>query len=409
VNDLLVTCPGLLDARLVSRGKRVAYAILTGFVLVLLSAAVATGVAWLMGWVTLTHWSKTDLLLRGWSLIRVIIIGIVAVGALILVGLFGSLWTAISGRTPIARMLGMRTVRVDTGGHPGGAGFGRALVMGMLGFITVGLVPFILAIASRDADGRHWQDRFAGLGVIDVRHGRDVTLKPPTPTEVRERLTAPRTAKEKIVSVQADAAVLSGSPTGGPQAVAEPRIPGLRSPSEMINASVNAPMWGPEGEQVPDFQPAASVDPDPDIRVRPTTALMDTVVALRADNGGRSSDTPAAPAHHWLLRFDTGQTFLLNGTALVGRAPSASPQYPNAALVRVEDASRTVSSNHLAVGGTDLGVWIVDLGSTNGSAVISKIGQERAVSSGTRVSVESGGRVRLGDRVMRVEEARSWG
>ncbi|MCL2482089.1 MAG: hypothetical protein FWF43_01465 [Propionibacteriaceae bacterium] len=407
MNELLVTCPGLLDARLLSRGKRVAYALLTGFVLALISGAVAAGVAWLMGWWSPRHWSQTYATLTSWPLIRLVIIAIVAVGTLILIGLFGSLWTAISGRNPIARMLGMRTVRADTGGHPGGAGFGRAMVMGILGFITAGLVPFILAMASRDPYGRHWQDRFAGMGVIDVRHGRDVTRRPPTPTEVRERLTAPRTAKEKIVSVQADASVLSGSPMGGPQAVSHPRIPGLRSPSEMINASLNSPLWGPEGEAA-DVKPGASPDPEPDVGGRTLSPIMDTVMAIRPDNAGKSSDTPI-PAHHWLLRFDTGQTFLLSNTAVVGRSPSANPQYPGAALVRVEDASRTVSSSHLAVGGTDLGIWIVDLGSTNGSAVISKMGQEKVVSAKTRTSVESGGRVRLGDRVMRVEEARSWG
>ncbi|MCL2736385.1 MAG: FHA domain-containing protein [Propionibacteriaceae bacterium] len=356
MSDVVESFPGLLGARISSRGKRVARVLLSGVVWIAFSSGIVTGVVWLGEWWDVRQWTATV----------VLILGICAVASVVIVGLIAAVWTAIAGRNPVDRILGLRTVRAETGAKPTIAGFGRAILMGLMGLVTGGVVPLLFAIIARDSFGRAWQDRWSGLAVIDVRHGRDVTKNPPTPTEVREYLTPSRISQAGIVAVHPVLTVSSGSPVGGPQAVATPRLSGIHQPLPGVYSGFGSPV---------DIEPA--------------------------QHPAQASDTRA-----WLLRFDTGQTYRLNGTALLGRDPGKQLAFPGAQLVRVEDPSRTVSSTHAAIGATDVGVWVQDMGSTNGSAIATKVGHVKAISAGTRVAVEAGGRVHLGDRVMRIEEVR---
>lgn len=107
----------------------------------------------------------------------------------------------------------------------------------------------------------------------------------------------------------------------------------------------------------------------------------------------------------WVLRFDTGQSYLLRSPVLLGRAPTPKGAYAGAELVNVQDPSVTVSNTHLAAGPDERGVWICDLGSMNGTAIISASGRERTLAAGVRAIAPAGARVRIGDRYLQVAEA----
>ena len=354
MTDIFNTYPALLDVRVASRGKRVGRVLLHGVLLGLVSAALFVGVAVLARMMTLD-----------WRLLV-----IVPAGGTIVVGLISAILRAATGRDLVDLMLGLRTVWVETGGHPTIRALAQLTVMGLTGLATGGLMPLLCAIVGRDSDGRHWQDRWCSLATIDIRHGRDVTRHPAQPSEVRQRSTKPREAREAIVEVR-PGVVAATAPVGGPQALVGPP-PSINQPSP----------------QPPMIPPAAMASPSTRVTAAPAPPIA------------------PPPERSWLLRFDTGQTCVLRGTVLLGRAPKANPGYPGATLVQVQDPSMTVSGTHMAVGATEIGVWVADLGSTNGSAIMTAVGRERAINAGTRVPVASAGRVRLGDRVMVVQEVR---
>ena len=189
------------------------------------------------------------------------------------------------------------------------------------------------------------------VGGLWAATGRGLAREPLTPAELRQRSIPPRQFREAIVEVGPGTGFMTSVPAGGPQA--------------------------PDSHR----------------------SIRRSVAPRRAACGDL-----AASERIWQLRFDTGQTCMLRGTALLGRAPAERLEYAGAELMRVEDGSMTVSGTHLAVGSSSVGVWVSDLGSTNGSAVVTPHGRESALHAGKRVTVPIGGRVRLGDRIMCVQE-----
>jgi len=340
---LVSVWPPLLDARLASRGLRVTRAILVGVVSVVLPDVVAGAVGQLTGW-------------------EGTVLGFVAIAAFLLLGVIGWLWNAATGRTPVDLLLGIRLVRVDYGLRPGVRALLRGLLMGVFGLLTGGIVPFILALAGRDKVGRHWQDRLTGVALLDVRAGRDVIKHPASPAEIRKAQTPSTALPDAIVVVRPD------RPDGRDSALLPPIIEAL--------PSISAPPPVPEHSGVPE-----------------STRVVTAVPSAQSQQ------------RTWILRFDTGQTALVHVLTLVGRAPAVKKGYSGADLVAVQDPSMTVSNTHAAFGATDLGVWVCDLGSTNGTAVLTAAGRERTIPAGSRVSVPAGGRVRLGDRLLKVQEA----
>ena len=293
--------------------------------------------------------------------------GLVAATA---VSLVAWLWGGLGGRWLPDLLLGLRTVRVADAGRPGGAGLARAALLVLGGLPSAGIVPLVLSLAGRDAHGRCWQDRLTGLATIDVRRGRDVHARPVNASELDALVHRP-VVRPAIIEVSPGRPPVPGlvaqAPGPLPQpAVAVPRVSGFLPP-----APAGTPVRGVDG---------------------PTRVT--SVVAPVPSRG-----TPAT----WRLSFDTGQTHLLRESAILGRAPAAQPSYRGADLVRLEDPSQTVSATHLAVRGNEVGVWVEDLGSTNGSEVVTPSGRAKALAPRSAVAVPSGGRVRLGDRWFTIE------
>jgi pSer/pThr/pTyr-binding forkhead associated (FHA) protein len=110
----------------------------------------------------------------------------------------------------------------------------------------------------------------------------------------------------------------------------------------------------------------------------------------------RRADPSTGPS----VQLDDGQLVPIGGLVLLGRDPTPAPGESVDRLVPLADASRGLSKTHagLVVDGGLL--WVTDRHSTNGTAVRSAAGQERACPPGERVQVEIGDTVVLGGRAL---------
>ena len=344
--------PALLQTVPATAGKRV----LRGAV----SAVLVLGLGMAITAIVLQANGRTDLTAVSVAALWAVI----AAGLAVLVALIG----ALAGGWLPDLVVGTRLVRVADGRIAVAAGLVRAVVLGALGAVTAGLAPLALTIFGRDANGRVWIDRLSGTALIDVRSGRNILSRPVTPGELDEvfrPIPAPRPA---IIPVR-------------PDQLGEPPRPGGPRPLPPLKTLVSESSGGPG--------PAAFSEGLP-TRISSTQATPAPIPSQQA----------AGPV--WLLSFDTGEQHLLHGTALIGRQPVAQPHHRGAELIKISDPSLTMSATHLAVIANEVGVWVEDLGSTNGSEVRAPNGRTQALAVRVRTPVSRGSRVRLGDRWMTV-------
>ena len=103
----------------------------------------------------------------------------------------------------------------------------------------------------------------------------------------------------------------------------------------------------------------------------------------------------------WQLRLDDGRTVSVQGLVLIGRNPRPQAD-EQAQLVQAGVESRMVSKTHLAVGLDHRGLYVMDRGSTNGTAIANSGGQFEPCAPGDPVRVREGQIVSFGDRYLEV-------
>lgn len=133
------------------------------------------------------------------------------------------------------------------------------------------------------------------------------------------------------------------------------------------------------------------------LRLRPMLGAPTTAVA----ETGRWHDLGESPRHVARLTIDDGTTFSITGPTVIGRdpvPPAGSPWEVHA----IPDLTRTVSKNHALLEPDAEGVWVTDLGSTNGTTVLSRDGRRQPVARGARTQAPPGGRVAVGSRLVLV-------
>lgn len=113
---------------------------------------------------------------------------------------------------------------------------------------------------------------------------------------------------------------------------------------------------------------------------------------------------PRSATDGWQLRLDDGRTVSVRGLVLIGRNPQARPD-EQADLVQTGIENRMVSKTHLAVGIDDAGLYVMDRGSTNGTAIANSDGEFEPCAPGDVVHVGEGQIVYFGDRHL---EVRRW-
>jgi hypothetical protein len=132
-----------------------------------------------------------------------------------------------------------------------------------------------------------------------------------------------------------------------------------------------------------------SVQPPPPEPVLAPLAddLEETRIVSRRKDGER-----------FVLQFSTGESFTVYGTGLIGRNPRAEPGEYVDQLVRVLDASRSVSKTHLEFG-QEAGVfWIKDRFSGNGTTISEPDMRTIRCQPERRYLVRRGSRVDIGEQ-----------
>lgn len=116
---------------------------------------------------------------------------------------------------------------------------------------------------------------------------------------------------------------------------------------------------------------------------------------------------PAGPAHDldtgWVLLLADGTRVPVDGPVVVGRKPFEVDGFPGARLVVVVDRDKTVSKNHAIVLPYEGGLFVLDLSSTNGVAVVAD--RRRVTVSSTEFTpVPDGAVIELGSYLLGVDQ-----
>lgn len=315
----------------------------------------------------------------------------VIVATVLVVSLAFALLLGLRGTSPGRAVAGIRLVR-DEGGGPIGVAPAllRQLVLGVAGLPTFGLGLAALAwTVAMDPSGRRrgWHDRLAHSITVDVR---------PVPVAEPEVEAGPR----HVVNLTAMRLV--------PAPAAPPVAPPVRSPlPPPPPAAPPPPVAAPEPAPVPAGRHAAppgrqrlgyplvpEPEPAPEPRVGTPHSTAERTIA-------RSGGDATGPAR-WRVRFDSGESFLVEGLALVGRRPEPRAGEPVRHLVPLRSEDMSLSKTHAQFQVAADGVLVVmDRGSTNGSVLVRQ-GVPRELPAGRPTTLVDGDRVRFGDREMAV-------
>jgi uncharacterized RDD family membrane protein YckC len=322
----------------------------------------------------------------------------VIAGVVLVVGLAFAIVLGVAGVSPGKALVGLRVVRHEDGrpiGVP--AAVLRTIVLGVAALPTFGLGVATLAwTAVMDPSGRRRgaHDRMTGAVVVDVRP------QPQQEEEVDERprqivnLTAMRlmpSPQEQPVEPPASVPAPAPAPEPAPQPAPAPVAPvtGRHAAPPVAPAPAAAPAPAPAA-------PAPSARPVPDYPPPPPSAVPGQPIATQ-----RRVDATAPPAI-WRVSFDTGETFVVEGLALVGRRPEARGGEPVRHLVPLRSTDMSLSKTHAQFQVVPDGALVVmDRGSTNGSVVIRR-GVSKPLTAGRPATLLDGDTVRFGDRSMSV-------
>ena len=311
----------------------------------------------------------------------------VGAGIAVIAGAVVVLWVGFSvvlglmGVSPGKALLGLRVVHLGSGtpiGVPPGTA--ASLIVGASALPTFGIGLATLAWTAVMDPGRQrrgWHDKVTSAIVVDVR---------PAPAEEAEVETGPR----HIVNLTAMRLVPAQQPVPAAAPTPTPR-------------PTPAPQSAPPPQPAPPPQSAPAPAPHPltPVPTPPTGWPVDIPVVDEPAERTKAREVGAAPPR-WRVTFDNGESFVVEGLALVGRRPEPRPGEPVHHLVPMQSGDMSLSKTHaqfqLAPGGE---LVVMDRGSTNGSILVRK-GMSRELTAGKPATLVPGDVVRFGDRQMTV-------
>lgn len=256
------------------------------------------------------------------------------------------------GSSPGKSAMRLRAIRIDTFAAPGAS---RTLVAALVFFLShliplIGPVVVLLSCLFDKKQHRGWLQKASGTHVLDLRSGID-------PTNPR---------------VLARAEYLLSRPH--------------RDVSEHL------PSLG--------TTPDASELDDPVLKARPRST-SGIIGAANSDWHQRPKTAPGV-IRRAAFAFDDGSYIPVPDSGLLGRAPAATPEGQGELLIALKDPERLLSKTHLAFGCDGENVWVMDLGSSNGTQVTVISGAPYNIAAQTRVHLNDGDVVQVGSRTFRI-------
>jgi len=357
--------------------------------------------------------------LLGWTLVAVAGFGAwlvlddvwsavaVAAAVMVLLWLVLAVVVGVSGNTPGKAMVGLRVVHHGTGTPIGvGRSVLRSVVLALASVPTFALGLATLAwtaVEDRGRQRRGWHDHLAHSVVVDVR---------PVDPYVDEVDDGPRhvvnlTAMRLIPAppVEPPAPPRRVNPEQSTRRTTIP--PQVQQPPVPSHAAPRQPIQQPPAAQQTPGQHARQQPPAPTAQRPQGPPRAPGVQPWRppADDGRTAvRSVPGAPptGPRWRVTFDNGETFVVEGLALVGRRPEPRSGEQVHHLVPLTSADMSVSKTHAQFGPASDGVLVVmDRGSTNGSVLIRQ-GVSRPLTAGKPATLVDGDTVSFGDRQMAV-------
>lgn len=343
------------------------------------------------------------------------------VAVVIGIGWFVVVWWMVATRaaSPGMRMMRLQAVALSNG-RP--VGWSRALVrMLILWVLTVtGIGVLVLAALLARHPRRQGLHDLATDSVVIV-----------------ERALAPAGTRRSTAHPQSSDAVGAPGRLQPPEAPATPNDAAPAEPGSSDGASVAAPSPSvpqrrpdqgvQSGAQAPTDSGSGSVRldaPHPVSTSQPTTPAPSAPAAPPPDSGPSPSPTSPVPSgsgdqsvhqpvrtagrpmhEGWVARLDDGRDIEVGAPILLGRNPQRRPGEDDAELIKIADATRTVSKTHLALGVDAHGMYVMDRGSTNGSTVTSGGGVSTPCPPGQLIQVDEGNIVSFGDHWLQIRRA----
>lgn len=347
-----------------------------------------------------------------WTLLGALT-GLASFGLVPLVVFFGTLDPL--RRSWYERCAGIYIIDVRAGAWPEGARR-RDAVRGTGSARATGVVPQAGASQGHEAALGAWASSPAPAGEESLENtvvgGLDLAgRRPPVPPPPAAS-PAPAASSGFITAVPWE----QGAGGQGPEATPAPPAPAL-PPAPPVTPSQPSASSGPvPPAPVGPVPPAPAQPPSSPLAPVPiqrgTSASDPVVVPLQvraaqvagpgpAPSSEEADRTVARGSGAARLLLDTGQQVMLGGTVLLGRDPVAVPPWTGAVLVPVPDYS--VSKTHVALRLEGTRVLVHDLGSTNGTVVVSPGGSATVAVPGDVLEAPAGSTVRFGDRSLRVE------
>jgi len=200
---------------------------------------------------------------------------------------------------------------------------------------------------------------------------------------------------DKIVTLSPKTFTTPGGailPVGKPRVV--PAAPEPAAVSDLVADAEPVAVAAPAAEPVAFAEPAVVADP----------VAVAEPVAEETQLAPQRSAPAASAGPTWRLVMPHGDAPVeISGAVVIGRGPVTIPEYATAQLVTASDPSKSVSKTHALLGIDAKGLWVADLGSTNGTFVITPTGGDVRVQPGAPVYVPPGSDVELGQYVITVE------
>lgn len=167
------------------------------------------------------------------------------------------------------------------------------------------------------------------------------------------------------------------------------------------------PDWTPPSAPI-QHAPGFNARPAPQQAPQPTAAPRQAMEPASNDYGGTNLVPPSGQAKRpmrrakaWYVQLDDGREIDVQGLVLIGRNPQPRADEQDAQLISAGEGGQTISKTHLALGVDARGVYVVDRGSTNGTALVA--GDEMVpCPAGVQMHVKQGQTVSFGDRYLTV-------
>lgn len=330
------------------------------------------------------------------------------------------------GATPGLRLMGLEIVSMRDGRPVGWGRFlARMVTVSFLGATVIGWVLMLIWLTA-DRNRRGWHDMISGA-IVTPRRQVQTQFQSPSAGTGRTAVPLPDHLLAWAPTEEPDAGMPQRMPPRPPQApdhtgapmrsghpdphLAEPTGPepeyfaqnagpgfgpGAPGPSsEDAWAPRTADATTPPPPEPTGPQPPAPPDEDPDrtgLRPGPAPAPgepaqdPDRTVLRPHEPPGEDPDRtslrgdvqppgpPAPPRPKWQMVMEDGRVIPLDRAVVVGRRPTQPPGKP-VHLVTVEDTTRTLSKSHIRVDADEDSPFVTDLGSTNGSGLVTATGQ----------------------------------